>query len=289
MEREEMKSFMEDFKKSMLRDMKDEIKNIVKNDIVPVVEKFKVVEKKVREQDLKIVEVEGKTQEHGTQIADLDLERRKRNIILFNVPDDEGENFNSLETRVLDIFNNFLRVPCNNQDIDFISRLGKDSSVKLRPVLVKMVTLRKKLEILRNRRNLKGSKINIGEDYSPEVRKKRKLLIPQLMALRKEGKTAELRQDRIIVREKIDREREEDPAEELNSAARNKRQHSSSPEAAHTQGTKKIALDQNVISSEHAHSSTLNQDNNAEEFQDAIVLEFDGEVNMSQDMNNVIE
>lgn len=233
MEKEEMRSFMEDFKTTLLKDMKDEIKTSVQSQIMPVV--------------TKVNEIEQKVEIHDTKIYSLDGERRKRNIIIYRVQEAVGENFKTLEETVLNIFNNILQVPCRSEEIDFISRIGKNKN-KNRPILVKMVTFRKKLDLLRSRGNLKDANINIDEDYTPEVREKRKQLVPQLKTLRAQGKKVELRQDRIISREEKGGERDgtgqSSQVQNTNNViqeVRNKRPLSSPPDEFHSPHSKKFA------------------------------------------------
>lgn len=182
-----MKSFMDDFKSALLKEVKDEIKTNVKSQIIPVVRKISEVEKKVIE--------------HDKKFETYDYERRKRNILIFRVPESDNETFKSLEENVLNIFNQMLQVKCNTEEIDYIVRVGRKNGDKVRPILVRMVAYRKKLELLRNRGYLKGKTVSIDEDYSPEVRQKRKALLPELKALRSQGMKAQIRQDRIVIRD----------------------------------------------------------------------------------------
>lgn len=233
MNADEMRSFMDDFKTTLLRDVKEEIKTNVKEEIstqiIPVVGKLNEVEQKV--------------EAHENKINSLDSERRKRNIIIYRIQEENGENYKTLEVIVMNIFNNTLKVECKTEEIDFISRIGKNKNNKFRPILVKMVTFRKKLELLRNRENLKNANINIDEDYSPEVRARRKQLFPQLKTLRAQGKIAEMRQDRIIILEGKGKEKAVGIQSASNApSAFRKRLMTSPPDISHSPYNKKFAV-----------------------------------------------
>lgn len=69
---------MDDFKTTLLRDVKEEIKTNVKEEIstqiIPVVGKLNEVEQKV--------------EAHENKINSLDSERRKRNIIIYRIQEE---------------------------------------------------------------------------------------------------------------------------------------------------------------------------------------------------------
>jgi hypothetical protein len=56
-----------------------------------------------------------------------------------------------------------------------------------RPILIKFTSFSKKLEVLKNKRNLAGSKVSVDEDFSAEDRKTRKDLVPYLKDAKKWG------------------------------------------------------------------------------------------------------
>jgi hypothetical protein len=69
-----------------------------------------------------------------------------------------------------------------------------------RRILVKFTSFSKKLEVLKNKRNLAGSKVRVDEDLSMEDRKARKELVPYVKDAKKWGHIAFLRKDVLIVK-----------------------------------------------------------------------------------------
>ncbi|XP_017304277.1 uncharacterized protein LOC108253947, partial [Diaphorina citri] len=91
-----------------------------------------------------------------------------------------------------------MKVTCKNEDIDSIIKLDKKRDDG--PILVKFTTIRKKLEILANRKNLSNTNIYVDEDYSKEVVEKRKELKKVLKQLKNEGKkNVHLKRDELWV------------------------------------------------------------------------------------------
>jgi hypothetical protein len=89
------------------------------------------------------------------------------------------------------------RVEMANWNTDSVSRLGKTKGS--RPILVRFTLYLKKYEILLNTRILAGSGIRIDQDYSAEIRKVRKELIPYMIDARGRGHRTFLRGEKLVV------------------------------------------------------------------------------------------
>jgi hypothetical protein len=85
----------------------------------------------------------------------------------------------------------------NNENIDYVTRIGRRKGERL--ILVKFISFSKTLQVLRNKRNLAGSRIRVEEDLPMEDRKVRKELIPYLMDAKRRGHKAFLRKGSLIV------------------------------------------------------------------------------------------
>jgi hypothetical protein len=125
-----------------------------------------------------IKEWEGCQQRTEERFRCLYEERRKNNILIFGLHEGGEENYvETLETTV-----KFLRdtmgVEVSKENIDYLTRLGRRRGE--RPILVRFTSFSKKLEVLRNKKNLAGTKIRVDEDLSVEDRRIRSELIPYL-------------------------------------------------------------------------------------------------------------
>jgi hypothetical protein len=145
-------------------------------------------------------ECEASCRQLENKLRNGDDERRKNNIIIFGL-EEQGEEkyFGTLDT-VVKCLNETMKVDVNrenNENIDYVTRIGRKKGV--RPILVKFISFSKKLQILKNKRNLAGSKIRVEEDLSIEDRKIRQELIPYLKDAKRKGHKAFLRKGSLIV------------------------------------------------------------------------------------------
>lgn len=190
---------MEEIKKMLLNiqlDMKSQETKILKmeesitktiNDNIN--DKFTYLEQKNKDLEEKIEGQEKK-------IEYLERENRKKNLIFFGVEEKEN-SYLELELTIIQIIRDELKINCEKSDLEAIKRLGKKTG-KIRPVLVTLLTLGKKIMILKNKKNLEGTGIYLKEDYSAKVLATRKLLMVELEKERNNGKQAILRYDKII-------------------------------------------------------------------------------------------
>lgn len=125
---------------------------------------------------------------------------KKNNIVLYGVEEGEGkESFEVLEEKVISMFREIIVVNINLSDINYIRRIGRKNGNQFRPIVVSLVSFRKKMEILTNKRKLKGHNIFINADLIKKDREERKQLLDHARRLRNEGKTVEVRGTRLFV------------------------------------------------------------------------------------------
>lgn len=212
------KSLKEELMLSLQQEVTQSLCTHITDQIAPLVGRVEKVETSVADHEKRIIELEGNVTEEKARNCDEklrnDQEKRKRNLLVFNLEEESNEDYATLERKIFTLLKTNLKVNCNAQDIDYVSRLGKGTHNNCRPVLIRFTTLKKKLEVLKNRNNLKNSKYNLDEDFSKELREKRKLLIPEMMRLRKENKRAVLRFDKIVILGEIQTQSQKDEEED---------------------------------------------------------------------------
>lgn len=158
------------------------------------------IDQKFENIQLQIDQIKKNNTEQNARILELEKQIRYRNIIFFGV--EEGEkSYEELENKMLSIITTNMKVICNKSEIELAKRIGKRLENKVRPIVVTLTTYGKKVSILRNKSYLKSLNIYLKEDYPHQVLEKRKELQSQLKQARSEGKTAYLRQDRLVVYE----------------------------------------------------------------------------------------
>ncbi|KAL1446372.1 hypothetical protein WDU94_006604 [Cyamophila willieti] len=127
------------------------------------------------------------------KIYDMEKDKRKRNILIHGI---NIHRQTRTETQLKHFFRENLQMILKTEDIDFIKELGRD---KKGPILLGLTSWRKKTEIMKNARKLKGSNMFISEDLSPEVLLTRKTLVPEMMNYRMQGHHAIIKYDKLYV------------------------------------------------------------------------------------------
>ena len=117
-----------------------------------------------------------------------DIERRKRNIIIYRIPEKKMEKVSdrktSDETFVADLLECVFNIKLEAGDIEKMYRLGRWTEDKARPLLVAFKSHEIKQEIMSNLRKLKETVdkfrvIGIGHDLHPSEREENKRLIKE--------------------------------------------------------------------------------------------------------------
>lgn len=149
-----------------------------------------------------LVEVDGtksKIQENKQRIERLEDEKRRKNVIIYGLAEAELERREDLEAKVFDILINKMGSTIKPEEVDYITRMGKDKNrAKPRGVLIILTTLRRKLDLLALKRNLKNTPFILAEHFSKEIQEKRKPLLEEANKLRKEGKYAVVKFDKLV-------------------------------------------------------------------------------------------
>jgi len=117
-----------------------------------------------------------------------DMENRKRNIILYRVPEKATENIIERKTNdttfVTDLLDAMWNVKISEQEIEKMYRLGRWSDDKTRPLLVSFKNKEVKDHIMANLRNLsqpieKFRGIGVSHDLHPKEREENKRLVEE--------------------------------------------------------------------------------------------------------------
>lgn len=114
--------------------------------------------------------LEEQVSEHGdmeSRLNDLEQQGRKNSIRIFGLRDTSTkETAEECVTEIVNFVNNNLNVTLREVDIDIAHRLGKFDKDRPRNVIVKFTHRRKKHEIIRARKELKGTGYTIFEDLT---------------------------------------------------------------------------------------------------------------------------
>uniref|UniRef100_A0A8D9BR67 Endonuclease-reverse transcriptase n=2 Tax=Cacopsylla melanoneura TaxID=428564 RepID=A0A8D9BR67_9HEMI len=158
------------------------------------------IDKKIKPVVKRVTDVEQKVGVNSEKINNLEKEKRKRNVVIFGLEQDQNENFKSLEEKVLKMIRDKMEIEIYPFEVDFIKRIGKSNDKK--PVLMGLTTWKRKMEIISNGKKLKDSGISVKEDYPPEVQEIRKKLFEDMKTEREKGNKAYIRYNKLIVEAK---------------------------------------------------------------------------------------
>jgi hypothetical protein len=99
---------------------------------------------------------------------------RRNSLRLFGVAEREKENLDAIVTGLCC---NKLKTKVTMDDIDRCHRVGRASEGRPRAIIVKFVSYRKRAEVFRAKRSLRGSKITMREDLTSSRLKLLKIAI----------------------------------------------------------------------------------------------------------------
>lgn len=186
---------MEERLMEAIKGLSKEIDKKAKDIIETLGAKLEKVE--IENQELRLI-----TQQQEKRIENLEKIVKKKNLIVYGMEEVETSG-EYLEAQVCEVISKNLKIEIQHSDIESARRIGKKKGEKERPVLIEFNTWKKKMEILKQRKYLKGSKLFIEEDFPMSILNKRRELIPKIKQLRGEGKKAYLRGEKIIINGQI--------------------------------------------------------------------------------------
>uniref|UniRef100_A0A8D8M929 Uncharacterized protein n=1 Tax=Cacopsylla melanoneura TaxID=428564 RepID=A0A8D8M929_9HEMI len=143
-------------------------------------------------------------------------EKRKRNVIIFGIEQEQGENYATLEEKLRNMIREKMDITILSTEVDSVKRFGRAQNNQ-RPIIMALTTWKRKMELISNGRKLKGTGISIREDFPQEVQITRKSLYEEMMEHRRNGRKAYIRYDKLIIEgnENNGNKKEEDEKEEI--------------------------------------------------------------------------
>lgn len=115
-----------------------------------------------------------------TKVDYLENQSRRNNIVIRGVEGDAGEKtWRDVESKVVSVIQTNLGVDLCQSDIERAHRVFRSKAVP-KPIVVKLLSYKKKEEILGKRYKLKGTDIVIQEDFSDRIIEERQKLYPLL-------------------------------------------------------------------------------------------------------------
>lgn len=149
--------------------------------------------------DTRIRRLEEEKQEFTTKIDKLENALRKNNLLVFGLPDSDN-NANMIAVFTKFCFDKLL-CKISENDVESAYRLGK--RVGQRPLFVSFVTHKVKNTVMQNANKLKGTKISLSDDLTPQARADKKFLLKCAAEARVFGKTVKLRPGLLLIDQQV--------------------------------------------------------------------------------------
>ena len=135
------------------------------------------------------------------KLVDLEDTSRRNNLRILGIKEDPRESWKECENKIYDLLEEKLEMDTRNIAILRAHRVGEKSNDKQRALIVQFSFHKDKINILRNYKKLKGTKISIFEDFSQETMQIRKEKWKEVLANRKQGKISYLQHRSVICKE----------------------------------------------------------------------------------------
>jgi hypothetical protein len=147
----------------------------------------------------KIKDIENKISRTDSTVRQIQKSERKNNIIAFGITDSKNETYAERD-KAIEGLSNSLKI--KKLDYSDAFRLGIKLPNKDRPLLIKLVRYTDKIELMKSCKNLKGTKISIDDDNTPEERKAKSELYKKMKDVLKQdpGASCKVNPNRLIIR-----------------------------------------------------------------------------------------
>lgn len=144
-------------------EIKTEVKESVNEALCDVNSKISRLESLNEEKDELI-------KQKNYKITNLELELRKRNIVIYKLYEDETVE-NNLEQKICKLLHDVAQLEVSSDNIENSFRMGKlyPNSKKTRPVLVSFVSLKTKNLVMQNLKKIVEAGYGISEDFPKEI------------------------------------------------------------------------------------------------------------------------
>lgn len=150
--------------------------------------------------ELQEIENKFKTKDNNSLISTPESNRKK--IVLYGFPEYYRESDFELQNRLCDTFHEHLQINLVGY-IEETRRIGKFNNSKTRPLVVELISKRMTNYLLENKRYLYGSKLAISGFLDETARTERQTMREKMLNARKQGFYAVIRDNKLIIKDKI--------------------------------------------------------------------------------------
>lgn len=184
---------------AVLQSIKDDVHES-RNDIKAVQNSISGVQVRVNKLEAQNDERDEIIRKQNSKINDLEVEIRKRNVVLYKLLENES-NAAELEQNVLQLLSEISGTNFANDHLEAVFRMGKkqENTDRIRPVLISFASIKNKNLVMQKTKLFVESGYGLSEDFPKEVSERRRVLLPIVKVLKSENLKAVLRKDKLVV------------------------------------------------------------------------------------------
>lgn len=153
-------------------------------------------EEKIENQEKKIKRLEEKVDQQEGKIEKLEREIKRRNLVIYGIPEQEDENLHEEIKNLMEKIN--INIDYKNET-ENIRRIGINREKNNRPILIKFLNENKKYEVIKNAYKLKNTNYGISNDLTKKEMKEKQILLKYLKKAREDGYKASLKGKKLII------------------------------------------------------------------------------------------
>lgn len=142
-------------------------------------------------------EVKRENQHLKSRLKIAESQLKKYNLVFYGITEEENR-IDEIDS-IVNLINEKIGVVCRFTDIRDYHRIGQKTQDKNRPIVIEFINYQLKVDILKNTKNLKGTRIFISKDYTPEEYGQQKVLRQNLKIARENNFTAQIKKNVLIV------------------------------------------------------------------------------------------
>ena len=135
------------------------------------------------------------------KLVDLEDRSGRNNLRTLGIKKDPRESWEECESKIYDLLEEKLDMDTSNTTIERVHRVGEKSNDKERAIVVQFSFYKDNINILRNCKKLKGTKMSIFEDFSQETMQTRKQKWKEVLAIKKHSEISYLQYRSVICKE----------------------------------------------------------------------------------------
>ena len=135
------------------------------------------------------------------KLVDLEDRSGRNNLRILDIKKDPRESWEECESKIYDLLEEKLDMDTSNTTIERVHRVGEKSKDKERAIVVQFSFYKDNINILRNCKKLKGTKMSIFEDFSQETMQTRKQKWKEVLAIKKHSEISYLQYRSVICKE----------------------------------------------------------------------------------------